>query len=179
MPCATACSHKSQQIHQIPGPWPQVNASQEEDPLTMGEERLQGSAKLRLSFQAGTICHCQALPAGHTWGKAGPGAAHGPELQPSPGSTEAESGATHTALPQEIPTGRIKEVKDVSAQFSPYCSLCGCSMVHLLCEITSYILNLFPCFLSVPSALGFVLSIVDDLTFYGPIHSKKRNLNFL
>lgn len=74
---------------------------------------------------------------------------------------------------KKFPRGRIKEERDISVQFSPYCSLCRGSMVHLPHEITTYTLNLFPCFLSVQSAFLFILSTVDYLTFHGPIHSKK------
>lgn len=76
--------HKSQQMYKNPAPRSQVNVCQQEDPFTTGEEGMQGSCQAPFGLLGCTGCHCQALPAEQTCGKAGLKAAHALQLQTSP-----------------------------------------------------------------------------------------------
>ena len=132
------------------------------------------AAKLHPACRGGAACHCHILPAEQTYGKAGPEAAHALQLQPSPESTWVELGATHRALPQEIPTGPDQRRRGRFHSVFPvlfivqrqHCTLAPCNH-HLHPELV------FPGFPSVPSALLYILSNAGHLIFHGQFHSKK------
>lgn len=170
--------HKSQQMHKNPTLWSRVNVSQQEEPFTMREEGLQDSCQAPFGLPG---WHKLPLPSPPCWADLRTGWSWSRPCPPAPAPWVpwgAVVGQTQR-LPQEIPKGQIKEERDISAQISPYCSLFRGSTVHLLHEITTYTLSLFPCFISLLSALLFILSIVDHLTFHGPARSKKKKLEFL